>query len=84
VFTNPAGDSAGRLIDASGLKGTRVGRVVVSEKHANFFVAEPGARADDVVALIEQVQAAVEKATGVHLEPEVQLAGFDGERKGVS
>jgi UDP-N-acetylmuramate dehydrogenase len=78
VFTNPPGDSAGRLIDASGLKGTRVGGVVVSEKHANFFVAEPGARADDVVALMVQVQARVEEATGVHLEPELRLVGFSG------
>jgi len=83
VFTNPAGDAAGRLIDACGLKGFRVGRVVVSEKHANFFVAEPGARADDVVALIEQVQKRVEAATGVHLEPELQLAGFADNRKQV-
>jgi UDP-N-acetylmuramate dehydrogenase len=84
VFTNPPGDSAGRLIDASGLKGMRVGGVVVSEKHANFFVAEPGARADDVVALMGLVQARVEAATGVHLEPEVRLAGFAGDRKEVS
>jgi UDP-N-acetylmuramate dehydrogenase len=83
VFTNPPGDSAGRLIDATGLKGMRVGGVVVSEKHANFFVAEPGARADDVVALMAQVQARVEAATGVRLEPEVRLAGFSGDRKEV-
>jgi UDP-N-acetylmuramate dehydrogenase len=76
VFTNPPGDSAGRLIEATGLKGLRSGGVVVSEKHANFFVAEPGARADDVVALMTEVQARVEAATGVHLEPELQLAGF--------
>jgi UDP-N-acetylmuramate dehydrogenase len=84
VFTNPPGDSAGRLIDATGLKGLRVGGVVVSEKHANFFVAEPGARAGDVVALMAQVQARVEAATGVHLEPELQLAGFVGDCKEVS
>ena len=76
VFTNPPGDSAGRLIDACGLKGLRVGHVVVSEKHANFFVAEPGARADDVLALIHRVQARVERETGVHLEPELRLVGF--------
>lgn len=81
VFTNPPGDSAGRLIDASGLKGLRVGGVVVSEKHANFFVAEPGARAGDVVALMTEVQTRVEAATGVHLEPELQLAGFPGTGK---
>jgi UDP-N-acetylmuramate dehydrogenase len=78
VFTNPPGDSAGRLIDATGCKGLRVGGVVVSEKHANFFVAEPGAKAGDVVALIAQVRARVEAATGVHLEPELQLVGFAG------
>jgi UDP-N-acetylmuramate dehydrogenase len=77
VFTNPPGDSAGRLIDACGLKGMRVGRVVVSEKHANFFVAEPGARADDVLALLHRVQARVEAETGVRLGPELRLAGFD-------
>jgi UDP-N-acetylmuramate dehydrogenase len=84
VFTNPPGDSAGRLIDASGLKGTRVGGVVVSEKHANFFVAEPGARADDVVALMVEVQTRVEAATGVHLEPELQLVGFNRDCKEVT
>ena len=47
MFRNPPGDSAGRLIDASGLKGLRVGAAVVSPKHANFFQAEPGAAADD-------------------------------------
>ena len=78
VFTNPPGDSAGRLIDACGLKGLRVGGVVVSEKHANFFVAEPGARADDVVALVKLVQRRVADATGVRLVPELQLVGFAG------
>jgi UDP-N-acetylmuramate dehydrogenase len=76
VFTNPPGDAAGRLIEACGLKGLRVGGVVVSEKHANFFAASPGAQADDVVALMRLVQARVEAATGVRLEPEVQLVGF--------
>jgi len=76
VFTNPAGDAAGRLIEASGLKGLRVGGAVVSEKHANFFVAEPGAHADDVYALIREVQRRVETETGVRLEPELRLVGF--------
>jgi UDP-N-acetylmuramate dehydrogenase len=76
VFTNPPGDAAGRLIEQCGLKGLRVGGVVVSEKHANFFVAEPGARADDVLALIRTVQARVEAETGVRLVPELQLIGF--------
>jgi UDP-N-acetylmuramate dehydrogenase len=76
VFTNPPGDAAGRLIDACGLKGLRVGGVVVSEKHANFFAASPGASADDVVALVRLVQARVEASTGVRLVPELQLVGF--------
>jgi len=78
VFTNPPGDAAGRIIDECGLKGLRVGGVAVSEKHANFFVAEPGARADDVRALIELVQARVVAATGVRLVPELHLIGFTG------
>jgi len=77
VFRNPPGDSAGRLIDATGLKGLRVGGAVVSEKHANFFQAEPGATADDVAALVGEVQARVGDATGVRLVPELQLVGFD-------
>jgi UDP-N-acetylmuramate dehydrogenase len=77
VFTNPPGDAAGRLIEAAGLKGTRIGGVVVSEKHANFFVAEPGARADDVARLIRAVQERVEAVTGVRLVPELALVGFD-------
>jgi UDP-N-acetylmuramate dehydrogenase len=78
VFTNPPGDSAGRLIDACGLKGLRVGGAVVSEKHANFFAASPGASADDVLALVRLVQARVDAETGVRLEPELQLVGFAG------
>jgi UDP-N-acetylmuramate dehydrogenase len=77
VFTNPPGDAAGRLIEASGLKGLRVGGAVVSEKHANFFVADDGATAADVVALIGEVQRRVEEHTGVHLAPELHLIGFD-------
>ena len=76
VFRNPPGDSAGRLIDAAGLKGLRVGGAVVSDKHANFFQAEPGATATDVVQLIATVQARVEAAAGVHLEPELHMVGF--------
>ena len=77
VFTNPADDSAGRLIEAAGCKGVRVGGAVVSEKHANFFVAEPGARATDVYELIEQVRRRVHDTTGVRLETELQLVGFE-------
>lgn len=76
VFTNPPGDSAGRLIEACGLKGHRVGGAVVSEKHANFFQADPGATAADVAGLVAEVQARVEESTGIRLEPELTLVGF--------
>src|SRR5205823_14360441 len=61
VFTNPPGDSAGRLIDAAGLKGLRVGSATVSAKHANFFQADPAGSADDVAALIQEVQRKVQE-----------------------
>ena len=78
VFTNPPDDSAGRLIDAAGLKGHRVGSAHVSPKHANFFQSDEGGSADDVVALIEEVQRLVEERMGVRLEPELRLVGFEG------
>jgi len=77
VFTNPPGDSAGRLIDAAGCKGLRRGSAAVSEKHANFFIADAGGRADDVHALMLEVQQRVLEAHGVRLEPETRLVGFD-------
>src|SRR6185295_2084422 len=76
VFRNPAGDSAGRLIDAAGCKGLRVGGAVVSEKHANFFQAEPGATADDVHRLVQCVKRRVAEHSGVVLEPELRMLGF--------
>jgi UDP-N-acetylmuramate dehydrogenase len=77
VFRNPEGDSAGRIIDALGLKGLRVGRAVVSAKHANFFQAEAGATADDVHRLVIEVQTRVRDATGIELVPELQMVGFE-------
>ena len=77
VFANPEGDSAGRLIDAAGLKGFRVGGAVVSDKHANFIQAEPGATAADVRALVLEVQRRVREASGVELRPELRMIGFD-------
>ncbi|MCZ7536429.1 MAG: UDP-N-acetylmuramate dehydrogenase [Acidimicrobiia bacterium] len=76
VFRNPPGDSAGRLIDACGLRGRTVGGVRVSEKHANFFVASPGATAADVRDLVAEVRAAVEAGAGVRLECELRMVGF--------
>ena len=75
VFRNPPGDYAGRLIEASGLKGRRIGGAVVSDKHANFIVNDAGARAADVEALIGTIAAEVERRQGVRLEPEVRIVG---------
>ncbi len=72
-FKNPEGDAAGRLIEASGLKGARVGGAMVSPVHANFLVNSGGATAEDVVTLMKKVQAAVWKDTGILLEPEVHF-----------
>jgi UDP-N-acetylmuramate dehydrogenase len=77
VFRNPEGDAAGRLIEAAGLKGLRIGGAVVSPKHANFVQGEPGATAQDVRRLIAEVQRRVLDASGVRLEPELQLVGDD-------
>lgn len=75
VFKNPPGDAAGRIIDELGLKGLRVGGASVSERHANFFVADRTATPSDVRRLVEEVQRRVEAATGIRLEPEIQLVG---------
>ena len=76
VFTNPPGDSAGRLIEEAGLKGRAVGGASVSEKHANFVVVEPGvATARDVVTLIRLVRDEVAARGGPVLVPEVRLVG---------
>lgn len=79
VFTNPDGDSAGRLIEACGAKGLRRGTAVVSTKHANFIQADPGGRASDVRALMGEVRDRVREATGVTLVPETRLVGFPDE-----
>ena len=80
VFRNPPGDSAGRLIEAAGAKGLRVGTAEVSTKHANFIQADDGGRADDVRALILEVQRRVREHAGVDLHPENLLVGFDDPR----
>ena len=71
MFKNPPGDHAGRLIDQSGLKGTRIGAVEVSPVHANFFINRGGATAHDVRALIDRVRDEVRRRTGIALESEV-------------
>ncbi|HEY7563393.1 MAG TPA: UDP-N-acetylmuramate dehydrogenase [Acidimicrobiia bacterium] len=80
VFKNPPGDAAGRIIDELGLKGLRIGGAMVSEKHANFFVAMPGTRAIEVYLLVRAVIDTVKEETGIVLEPEIQFAGdFDAD-----
>jgi len=75
VFTNPPGDHAGRLIDSVGLKGAKLGAAQISTLHANWIVNLGGARASDVLALIERAQARVREETGIVLVPEVKRVG---------
>ena len=75
VFRNPPADFAGRLIEACGLKGARIGGACVSEKHANFIVNLGTATAADIEALLRRVQGTVEQTHGVRLEPEVRIVG---------
>jgi len=75
VFKNPPGDHAARLVEAVGAKGMRVGGVEVSTKHANFIVADRGARAEDVANLVHQLQTRVAEEFGVALETEVRFVG---------
>ena len=75
TFKNPAGDSAGRLIEAAGLKGRRLGGAEVSRKHANFIVNLGGATADDVLALMAEMRERVRERFGIELEPEVRIVG---------
>jgi len=78
IFKNPSGDFAGRLIEAAGLKGTRVGDAICSPVHANWLVNTGAARASDLLALIELVRARVQEAHGIMLELEVKVIGDDG------
>lgn len=75
IFKNPPGDYAGRLIEAAGFKGYRIGGVAVSEKHANFLFIDSQASATDIYKLISLVQNAVKQQTGITLETEIELVG---------
>jgi len=77
-FKRPEGDYAGRLIEAAGMKGARVGGAQVSVKHAGFIVNTGGATADDVLALADMVKAKVFEMFGVKLEEEPVIIGVDG------
>ena len=73
IFKNPAGGSAGRMIDELGLKGHRVGDAMVSDRHANFFVNAGHASCSDMLKLVDEVRERVRRAYGVELETEVIL-----------
>ena len=77
VFTNPPGDSAGRLVEDAGGKGLRMGSASVSALHANFIQADPGGSADDVMSLMVEVARRVESHSGIRLLPETHFVGFD-------
>lgn len=79
VFVNPSGDSAGRLVEAAGCKGLRIGSAMVSEKHANFIVADPGGSANDVAHLVKTVRFRVAEQCGIQLEIELHMVGFEPE-----
>ena len=77
VFVNPPGDFAGRLIEAAGLKGAREGGAEISTLHGNFIVNTGGARARDVLRLIERAREAVRAQFGIALETEVKIVGAE-------
>ena len=75
MFKNPNGDYAGRLIEAAGLKGSRIGNAEISPLHGNFFINHGTTRAEDIRALIELVMKTVKEKLGVDLELEIELVG---------
>jgi len=76
VFTNPPGESAGRLIEAAGCKGLRIGSAEVSAKHANFIQSDEGGTASDVFAVIAEVRRRVFRSSGIMLHPENHMIGL--------
>ena len=82
VFKNPPGDFAGRLIEAAGLKGIRVGDAQISPKHANFIVNRGQARASEILTLIHLAKEKVSQKFGVKLELEIQVIGNNNESIG--
>ncbi len=77
IFKNPPGEYAGRLVERAGVKGSRVGGAMISEKHGNFFVNLGAARAADVLALVEVARQRVRATAGIHLELEIRVVGED-------
>jgi len=79
VFRNPGGDAAGRLLERVGLKGKRIGGAEISTLHANFILNRGGATAADVLSLMKLARKEVFRSTGIELEPEVRMLGFQSE-----
>jgi UDP-N-acetylmuramate dehydrogenase len=77
IFKNPPGDYAGRLVEAAGVKGARIGGAMISEKHGNFIINLGGARAADVLALAQRARERVRAMTGILLELEIRVVGED-------
>lgn len=77
IFKNPPRDYAGRLVEAAGVKGTRIGGAMISEKHGNFFVNLGDARAADVLALVALARERVRQTSGIDLELEIRVVGED-------
>jgi len=75
MFKNPNGDYAGKLIEAAGLKGARIGNAEVSPLHGNFFINHGATKAEDIRALIQRVQKTVKEKRGVELELEIEVIG---------
>jgi len=73
IFKNPRGVSAGALIDRAGLKGLQIGGAIVSEKHANFIIAEKGCKSRDVIRLIEAIKQRVREQFDIELELEIEI-----------
>ncbi len=76
IFKNPPGESAGRLIDAAGLKGTREGGALISPVHGNFIINRDGSTAADVLRLVDRIRERVLAEHGIELEMEVRKVGF--------
>jgi len=73
IFKNPRGVSAGALIDRAGIKGLQIGAAAVSEKHANFIIAEKGCKSRDVIRLIDAIKQRVKEQFDIELEPEIEI-----------
>jgi len=73
IFKNPRGVSAGALIDRAGLKGLQIGGAVISEKHANFIIAQKGCQSRDVMRLIDVIRQRVKEQFDVELELEIEI-----------